>query len=144
MILALLMMSCGFNEVPPPQAIVDQNAYLKALDAKRPEDSLAGCRQIMDPRLKGECVLFAAKAQAQKKRPALAFCNQAPTESWKAACAFEVSDMAGLTGKAADQACQLAGEFNIRHVMPFSVKSSPNAAYPLGKEKDMMYAILSQ
>lgn len=146
MILALLMMSCGFNEVPPPQAIVDQNAYLKALDAKRPEDSLAGCRQIMDPRLKGECVLFAAKAQAQKKRPALAFCNQAPTESWKAACAFEVSDMAGLTGKAADQACQLAGEFQSRcmyHALQRE-ESSLNAAYPQGKEKDMMYAILSR
>lgn len=146
MILALLLMSCGLNEAPTPQAIVDQNSYLKALDAKRPEDSLAGCRQIMDPRLKGECVLFAAKAQAQKKRPALAFCNQAPTESWKAACAFEVSDMAGLTGKAADQACQLAGEFQSRcmyHALQRE-ESSLNAAYPHGKEKDMMYAILSR
>ena len=52
--------------------------------------------------------------------------------------------MAGLTGKAADQACQLAGEFQSRcmyHALQRE-ESSLNAAYPLGK--DMMYAILSR
>ena len=137
------MMSCGINDAPPPQAVVDQNAYLKAVDAKRPEDSLAGCRQIMDPRLKGECVLFAAKNQAQKKRPALAFCNQAPTEAWKWACAFEVSDMSGLTGNAADEACQLAGDFQARCIS-HALQREENAlenAYPPGMEKDLMAAI---
>ena len=146
MIFGLLLLSCALNDTPPPQAIVDQNAYLKAVEAKRPESSLAICSQISDERLRGECVLFAAKAQAMQKRPALAFCNQAPTISWQSACAFEVSDMAGLTGKEADKACQMAGEFQSRcmyHALQRE-ESSLNQAYPLGQEKDLMYAILSR
>ena len=83
MILALLMMSCGFNEVPPPQADPSRsNAYLKALDAKRPEDrNLAGCRPIHGPSSEGECVLFAAKTQAQARNaPPSHFATEPPQD----------------------------------------------------------------
>ena len=113
------------------------------MDAGRPEASLAACEAISDERLRGECVLFAAKAQAMLKRPALAFCHQAPTEAWKEACAFEVSDMSGLTGRAADEACRLAGDFQAR-CMSHALQREENtldSTYPPGKEKDLMAAI---
>ena len=64
----------------------------------------------------------------------------------KAACAFEVSDMAGLTGQAADEACKLAGEFQSRcmyHALQRE-EGTLNATFPPGQEKDLMYAILSR
>ena len=88
---------------------MDQNAYLKALDAKRPEDSLGWLPSNHGPSSEGRVCAFCGQGSSTEKAARPRFCNQAPTESWKAACAFEVSDMAGLTGKAADQACQLAG-----------------------------------
>lgn len=142
----LFLVGCDSESEPTPQTLVDQQAYLSSVSAPDPEQGLSKCLEIEQERLKGECVLFAAKEQAQNKRPALAFCGEAPTEGWKSACAFEVSDMAGLTGQQADMACQMAGEFQSRCMYHALQREEGllNVQYPPGREADLMQAILDR
>lgn len=141
----ILFLSCA-DPLEPPLMLLDQTAYLKAMESPAPSSALKECSKISASALKGECVLFAAKSQAKQKRPALGFCQQAPTEAWKAACYFEVSDMAGLTGSDADAACALAGDFRERcmyHALQRE-EGTLSTKYPPGEETDLILAIQSR
>ena len=72
------------RKLPPPQALLDQAAYLKAVEAERPESSLAACEGISEERLKGEAC-FCSQGTSEAQTPC-AGCHNAPSESEGCLC----------------------------------------------------------
>ncbi|MFT5683950.1 MAG: hypothetical protein ACI8RZ_004882 [Myxococcota bacterium] len=100
----------------------------------------ARCAAIPDASLAGECASLTARELAQDGQTdaALATCQGMAAGGWRDECFFLISDVSGLSGDAAKQACAAAGQFRnqcVGHAIAREVSAVLNATEP-GKEAE--------
>jgi len=125
--------------------IQDREHYESAMK-QQGEQAIQSCQRIQTESIKGECILFAAKEKAKRRQDARPLCDYAPTQAWKEVCRFDVVDILGLTGGQAEQACAQTGTFQSRCMYHALLREEDSLAsqFPVGKEQDLMNAILGR
>ena len=101
------------------------------------------CLKIQEEALRGECIWFTAQQAITQGVDPFPICEQAPTDTWKHACIFEVADRNSVTGEQAQIWCKQAGDFYQRcmyHAIQRE-ETSLMKQFPLGKERELIAEI---
>lgn len=111
----LLLLGCA-PEPAPTGVAADVARYERLLQEgfTDPEQALAVCAGLSDPKLAGDCALVIAMQSAKGTRqdPAL-WCARVPAGAWRDECHFEGAEMMARRGQTERAAalCRLAGAF---------------------------------